>query len=115
MKWPTARADVVLYPAPGTDPAKPTVTTPDTLALIAWLAKDELIAALSAEIDARADDGAALTDEQRGERLAEIEIDMLAAERDEEALVEMAHRAGTPVDRRPDASPLAVLGVALAV
>jgi hypothetical protein len=114
VKWPSARADVVLYPAPGTDPAKPVVTTPDTLALLAWLAKDELVAALTAEIDARADDGAALTHEQRADRLAEIDIDLLNVERDEEALVEMAHRAGTPVDRRPDASPLAVLGLALA-
>jgi hypothetical protein len=74
-----------------------------------------LIAGVSAEVDARADEGTALSDEQRGERLGEIEIDMLAAERDEEALVEIAHRAGTPIDRRPDASPLALLNVAFKI
>jgi hypothetical protein len=52
-----------------------------------------------------------LTDKQRKDRLAEIDADMLATERQEERLIEEAERRGITTARRPDASPLAVLGL----
>jgi hypothetical protein len=58
----------------------------DTLARFAWLHRDALIAKLAAEIDAEADDAAALTHEARQQREAEVMGDLLSVERDESFL-----------------------------
>jgi len=84
----------------------------DAIGLLAWAFRDRLSAALNAEIDAIADDAAALTAEQRAEQRATALRDKLAAERDEEALLRMAIAAGTTLLRRPEADPRAVLGLA---
>ncbi|WP_298257111.1 hypothetical protein [Bradyrhizobium sp.] len=81
---------------------------PDGIALIAWLLRGDLIAALDKEIDATANDATALSDEQRIERFRVCLGDLLEAEREEEALVQAA---GFRVIRRPDADPRAVLGL----
>jgi hypothetical protein len=78
----------------------------DPMSVIAWLNRDHLIAAGEAEIDASADDSVALTDQQRRERFREVLNDLLAAEREEEAMIRAAH---FDIDRRPDADPRAVL------
>jgi hypothetical protein len=88
---------------------------PDTLALVAWLHKDALIKRLDAEIDAEADDGAALSHEAREKAESEVMGDLLAVERDEAALTWSAIEQGLPVEFRPDISPLALLGVQLIV
>ena len=89
-----------------------TVAVVDTLGLAAFLHADALKAAVVAEIDRRADDEAALSDEQRATRLADLATAQLAMERQEEAAVEAAAAAGFTVERRPDADPRAVLGLA---
>ena len=68
-------------------PAIAFAEVPDTVALLAWAFKDALIARLDAEIDAEADDAAAFTHEQRQQREAEAQGDLLAIERDESWLV----------------------------
>ena len=63
------------------------------------------------QIDAVSDDSNALTAEQRAEQLREIDLDKLAAERDEEHWVSNAIDGGMTVLRRPDADPRTVLGL----
>ena len=86
---------------------------PDAVALVAWLHKDALIAALDREIASEADDKAALSHEAREKAEAEVMGDLLAVERDECALVWQAQAQGLPVEHRADISPLALLGVKL--
>jgi hypothetical protein len=85
------------------------VNAPDTLALIGWTFRDQLIAAVEQEIDKRADDKAALTDEQRAGRLAELSGAILQSERVEVALIE---QAGGDVTYRRDTDPRALFGLA---
>jgi hypothetical protein len=85
---------------------------PDGMALLAWLYRDDLIAALDREIDSIAVDANALSDEVRASRRQEIIADILATERDEEALIELAAADGLEILRRADADPRAVLGLA---
>jgi hypothetical protein len=85
----------------------------DAVALIAWLHKDALIAALDREIASEADDKAALSQTDRELRSAEIMGDLLAVERDESVLVWRAMDENLPASHRPDCSPQAVLQVQL--
>jgi hypothetical protein len=98
-------------------PASPAVvgfvTLIDTAALMAWLHRDALLKRVDAEITAEADDTVALSPAKRQKQGAEVMGDLLAAERDEAALVWRAQGDGLPVEHRADASPLAVLGVKL--
>lgn len=86
----------------------------DGLALACWLMLDTVIAALDREVDANADDKRAMTREARATRLAEIDAQILTAERDEVAFVEMAEGQGANLDHRPDVDPRALLRVTLA-
>lgn len=79
------------------------------LPLFAWLHRDALIRPLDAEIDAEADDVAALTHEVRQQREAEVMADLLAVEYDEAALVWRAMDERLPVEHRADCAPLAIL------
>ena len=88
-------------------------TAPDGLALVAFLCKPALIAALGREIDAECEDPAALTHEQRQLRTDEIQRDLLAVEMEEGALVWSAQAQGLPIEFRADIDPRAVLQVAL--
>jgi hypothetical protein len=106
IAWPSALATVTAYVAPGQEPTPMTARSTDALALLAWLAKDELLEAIEAEIDQRADDANALTPAQRKKREAELADAILAVERDEAALVEQGGG-----EHRPDLDPRALLGV----
>jgi hypothetical protein len=86
---------------------------PDVIGLFAWMHKPALIAALDAEIDAEADDGASLTHEARQLRTAETMGDLLAVERDECALVWRAMDERLPCEFRADCDPLAILQIQL--
>ena len=86
----------------------------DVLAVLAWLFRDQMVKRLDAEISECADDKSALTDMQLAEREAQIERDMLANEREEEGLIEALEAEGAVIDRRVDASPVAVLGIEFA-
>lgn len=87
----------------------------DTMALFAWLHRDALVAKLEAEIGTVADDTAALSPEDREQRLAEIAADRLATERAEAALVRRMQEDGMPVEHRLEADPVAVLCIELVV
>jgi hypothetical protein len=81
---------------------------PDSAGLMACLFRDALIAFSERKIDEIADDANALTDAQRGEKFKTLLGDLLAVEREEEALIQAAI---FDVDRRADADPRAVLGL----
>lgn len=83
----------------------------DPLALTAWLHRDALVKKLCDDVDAIADDANALTDEQRAIALAQIEGDRLATEFEEEVLIRHIEATGGSFERRPDASPQAVLQI----
>ncbi len=83
--------------------------TADALALIAWLHRDGLIAALDREIASEADDKAALSHEARQKAEAETKGDLLAVERDESWFVWSAMEQNLPVQHRADCSQLAIL------
>ncbi|PPC98689.1 MAG: hypothetical protein CTY36_10655 [Methylocystis sp.] len=84
----------------------------DVEATLAWLFKDQLIAAMERAIDEDCDDASALTDEERARRIKQAKADILAAERLEEAAIERAAESGLIIPRRPDADPRAVFGLA---
>jgi hypothetical protein len=110
--WPTMRVQSTVFNAqPGAVAFAEGV--PDTLALLAFLLKPTLIAALDAEIDAEADDPAALTHEAREVAAAEVMGDLLSVERDESALTWRAMDERLPVEFRADINPLALLGLRL--
>lgn len=80
---------------------------------LAWLHGDAIKAALDAEIDRLVgEDG--VSSEARTRAETELPTAILAMERAEEALIERAITEGVEVGRRPNASPLAVLGIGFA-
>jgi hypothetical protein len=87
--------------------------TADALAVICWLHRDALVKRLDAEIDAEADDKAALSHADREVRSAEVQCDILEQERLEAAAVWLAQSQGLLVEHRPDCSALAILGCRL--
>ena len=87
--------------------------TADAVALVAWLHKDALIAALDREIASEADDKAALSHEARQQREAEVRGELLDIERQEAELVFSAQSQGLPCEHRSDINPVALLGLRL--
>ena len=75
------------------------------LAFTLWLHKSAAIAALEREIEAEADDKAALTHEAREQQAAQVQGDLLAVERDEASLVFRAWHDGLSIASRPDIAP----------
>lgn len=107
VHWPTAPLDLRLI---GTEaPGVVGGSAPNALAVLAWLHKNALLAAIEAEIDANANDEAALTDEQRAAREKQLLAQILENERREEAAIVAA---GGAILRRREADPRAVLGLA---
>jgi hypothetical protein len=110
--WPTMRLQSTVFnAAPGAVAFAEGVR--DTLALLAFLLKPTLIAALDIEIDNESSDAEALSHEERQLRIAEVEGDLLAVERDESALVWRAMDERLPIEHRSDVSPVALLGLRL--
>jgi hypothetical protein len=87
----------------------------DLLATLAWLAPQAVLAAIEKEIDqqqpVRTD---AMPRLERVKRTTELQEQLLQLEQREEALIVHAAGDGLEILRRPDASPLAVLGVVIA-
>jgi DNA repair exonuclease SbcCD ATPase subunit len=81
----------------------------DAIALVAWLHKDALIAALSRQLDGNIDHSKALAAEQRAAKLSGLGSALLAVEREECELIFAGDSAVMP---RPDADPRAVLALA---
>lgn len=85
--------------------------TPHTMK---FLMKDALIAAATEAISKLYEGNPLVVAEsERTARIAEVDALILAESRVEEALIEIAEERGLKVLRRPNAPPLAVLGVAL--
>jgi hypothetical protein len=83
------------------------------LAVFCWLHRDQLVAALDREIDAEADDKAALSHEARERQAAEVQGDPLDIERQEATLMFLGWADGLPIQPRPELAPVAVLNVRL--
>jgi len=82
-------------------------------AFVAWLFRDELKAKLRELIEAKHKPERAISDSDRLEKLAALKAESIRLGRIEEALIELCEARGINVVRRPDANPLAVLGLAL--
>jgi hypothetical protein len=96
------------------DPTAFAASTKSALPLLAWLHQDAMIAALEREVDRLVPHSHALTAEQKDRQVAELRTQLESLERREEQLVTWAQEQGLDVLRRVDASPLAVLGIAIA-
>jgi hypothetical protein len=79
--------------------------------LICWLMRDALIERGKEELAKLYAGRAGLSIEERAARIAELDAEILDAERAEEAFIRLAEAAGTNIRRRPLANPLAVLGI----
>ncbi len=91
------------------------VELPDMLAILSWLHRDAMTAALDREIDQVADDPNAMTHEQRQKAETQILADLLAVEREECALVRIARAQDLPADYRIDCDARAILEFAWAI
>jgi hypothetical protein len=86
----------------------------DVLGLLAFvLGPEALLAAFSHDLEQEPEPASAVSPIEREKKLGEAFAALLSLERREESLVERAANDGIEVPRRPDASPLAVLGVAI--
>lgn len=105
LRWPTVSDTPLQTTGYQTAPA---LNVP---AMLAWLAgRKTMLARLEAEIDALADDAAALPAE-RGGLLAELRAKLLDAERREAALLDAAAEAGLHIEPRADMDPAALLSI----
>lgn len=111
IDWPTHQLRTQVHNT--NTPAIGFTETVNSLALVAWLHRDALVAKLDREVDAASDDVAALSIEERQRREAEVMEALLATERDESALTWQAQTQGLPVEHRGDCSPIALLGLRL--
>lgn len=84
----------------------------DAAALICWILKEPVKAALKREVEAIAKDADAVPAADRPRLLAELLVKRMHAERVEEAFIEMAAASGVVIPRREDADPRCILGLA---
>jgi hypothetical protein len=101
IAWPTTSAEI----------GGQHVSVPDFLAIIAHLNKDQMIAAVTREIDAMADDESALTAAEKIKRIEQIRRDILAIEREEVAFISVANSQGAAILFREGADPRAVFNL----
>jgi hypothetical protein len=88
----------------------------DLVGMLCWIlggASKQVSAAFLRDLDQQPEPANALTVAEREQRLAELSAELLRMERLEESLIVRAASDGTEVLRRPDASPLAVLGIVI--
>jgi hypothetical protein len=102
-KWPLVYLDT----------GSRSVETIDAPTMLAWLHTDALKARAKAELAAFYEGRLSFkTMTERAAAIADAEAKLLAAERREEAIVEICESRRIEVQRRPKANPLAVLGIA---
>jgi hypothetical protein len=102
----------IAWPGCGWDSSGPRTDRAEVLPLIAMLFPTQMVDALLREIERSA--SSVVPIKQRAARIAELEAAAEAWEFIEETLVARAIANGEDVQRRPDASPAAVLGVHIA-
>lgn len=86
----------------------------DIGAALAWLDSDAFEKRLHEDIDMLPKPALAMSADERAAKLLELEAELLAREREEEALIEVSEEEGAALLRRLDADPRAVLGIAVA-
>lgn len=96
-----------------TDAFVPGTPANEVAAILAWLHRDAMIAAIEQQIDAMPIKGSVSADE-RVQRAADIQLELLRIERMEEAAIVIAAERGIEIERRETASPWAVLGITIA-
>ncbi len=95
------------------DPTAGHADSPDALAVLAWLARDDLKAALETEIRQIADDANALTPAERQTRLAALEADIAELEREAARIAWDWHEEhGADLALSDISDPAIVLGIA---
>jgi hypothetical protein len=87
----------------------------DILGMMAFVFPDAVAAAFARDDDEQAEAPNALSPQERDKRLSELAAALLVLERREETLIARAADDGMDMLRRVDASPLAVLGVVIAM
>lgn len=85
----------------------------DIGAALAWLDPAAFEKRLHEDIEKLPQTALAMSADARAAKLLELEAELLARERDEEALIELAEEQGLAIARRLDADARAVLGIAL--
>jgi hypothetical protein len=111
---PTKTVQAMVQNVPGAPGAVVFVDVPDVAAILSTVLKEQFMAWLAADVDRNADPKGALSHEERQQREAEVQADLLAVEREESFFVWQAQQAqALPVEHRGDCSPQAILGVAL--
>lgn len=86
----------------------------DIAAALAWVDPIALEKKLHEEIDRIPHPALTMSSDERAAKLLELDAELLARERDEEALIELSEEQGVAVARRLDADPRAVLGIEIA-
>ena len=101
LAWPTAQlvAHGNSTGKEGTGTVVTAATVRDSFGLLIWAHADTIIAKLDAEIERIGDDAAALSREDQAARIAEVQAKLLAAQRQQEAIVETLEATGQQVTR----------------
>lgn len=86
----------------------------DIGAALAWLDPLAFENKLHEAIDRMPHPALTMSSDERAAKLLELEAELLARERDEEAIVELSEEQGAAIARRLDADPRAVLGIVIA-
>jgi hypothetical protein len=86
----------------------------DVVALLCWTTPERMCVALERQLAAQPERAGAMSRSERLRLVAEAEARLMTLERKEEILIERAADEGFEILRRSDASPPAVLGVAVA-
>ena len=110
ITWPLVRLQSEVY---GAERALAVAQTPNVLALMCFLFKNEIATSLDRLIAEESDEEAALSPEVRQERESELLSDLLAQEMIEAACVWKVIEAQAPIEFRADIDPKAVLQVRL--
>lgn len=104
IEFPQVRTSLQTYGTAGA------VNVVDPIGLLAWLLPKDFYAAIDKAIDEAGDDKAALSPEQRAEKIEQIDGDILASEREEAQFAELAGLLP-----RADIDPRAVLNLSAAM
>lgn len=104
VRWPTVRIEGEAVK----DRSQVWSQTIDPVATLAWLFPEEMTAALHRDIDELADDEAALSDQERADRIKALQAKLLETERQEAAAILASGGAAT---WRRDLDPRAALGL----
>lgn len=95
---------------PGTLTPDPLVLGPDHIAAaIVGLLRPAIEASLTQALEHYCERNPGLSAAERADRLAQIDGEIARLEREEESLIRAGETAGLIINRRPDASPAAVL------